>query len=95
MADIVIRDIDESIVLNLNRLAKKNSMSREAYLRNILSVISVSDYLEENQGRYEALVKQIVGFMRMQGEVIEKNNMLLETLINEKWNEFIENNQEA
>ena len=47
MANILIRNVDESVALRLNELAKKKNMSREAYIRDLFNSVSVSGELRE------------------------------------------------
>lgn len=81
MGRIDVRNIDEDIVLKLEKKAKANGMSREAYVRNILTVAAQMDLLEEQQNRYETLLREFIALAKEQGEVIEKNNLLMQMLL--------------
>lgn len=78
---IDVRNIDEDVVLKLEKKAKANGLSREAYVRNILIVAAQMDLLEEQQNRYETLLREYIALAKEQGEIIEKNSLLMDELL--------------
>ena len=83
MATIIIRDIDESVALKLTDLAKKKKMSRESYLRNALTSMSISGELFEMDFKYASLVETLADKNQMMADIIDKNNYLLEEVLEE------------
>lgn len=81
MGRIDVRNIDEDVVLKLEKKAKANGLSREAYVRNILIVAAQMDLLEEQQNRYETLLREYIALAKEQGEIIEKNSLLMAELL--------------
>lgn len=81
MGRIDVRNIDEDVVLKLEKKAKANGLSREAYVRNILIVAAQMDLLEEQQNRYETLLREYIALAKEQGEIIEKNSLLMDELL--------------
>lgn len=81
IGNILIRDIDDNVLLKLSDDAKRNHISREAYVRNILTVAANEDILYEQQNRYETMMKTVIEVMKEQGDVIERNTLLMQMLL--------------
>ena len=78
MANILIRNVDESVALRLNELAKKKSMSREAYIRDLFNSVSVSGELKELDFKYANLVKLLSNQAKMLSDIIDRNTYVIE-----------------
>lgn len=76
MANILIRNVDESVALRLNELAKKKSMSREAYIRDLFN--SVSGELKELDFKYANLVELLSDQAKMLSDIIDRNTYVIE-----------------
>lgn len=72
LADIIIRNLDDDVVLRIDKLAKRKKMSREAYLRHQLNLLSYSPALKEFESNYTRLVKQVCDFIEHQNLEFEK-----------------------
>lgn len=81
MGQVKIRNLDDSVILRLDELAKKKKKSREAYLRDILITLSISGELFEQDFKYANLVETISDLAKMYGDVIDKNNYLLDEIL--------------
>ena len=72
MGKILVRDLDPYVLQKLGEEAKKKNMSREAYVRVILTQTAMMPDLKAMDERYENLVKEVVGRLEYQNEVLEK-----------------------
>lgn len=80
MARIDVRNIPDDVVAKLSERAKHSGMSREAYVRHILTVAANEDILKESEGRYNTLVNEYIDLAKEQGEIIERNTMMMQLL---------------
>ena len=78
MANILIRNVDEPVALRLNELAKKKSMSREAYIRDLFNSVSVSGELKELDFKYANLVELLSDQAKMLSDIIDRNTYVIE-----------------
>ena len=78
MANILIRNVDESVALRLNELAKKKSMSREAYIRDLFNSVSVSGELKELDFKYANLVELLSDQAKRLSDIIDRNTYVIE-----------------
>ena len=78
MANILIRNVDESVALRLNELAKRKSMSREAYIRDLFNSVSVSGELKELDFKYANLVELLSDQAKMLSDIIDRNTYVIE-----------------
>ena len=74
----MIRNVDESVALRLNELAKKKSMSREAYIRDLFNSVSVSGELKELDFKYANLVELLSDQAKMLSDIIDRNTYVIE-----------------
>lgn len=81
MGRIDIRNIPDHIVEQLTDQAKSKHMSREAYAREILIESAEEKTFQEKETKYEALIKKMIEVMDHQEVIIERNNMLLELVL--------------
>lgn len=81
MGRIDIRNIPDNIVEQLTEQAKSKQMSREAYARKILIENAEKKTFQEKETKYESLIKKMIEVMDHQGIIIERNNMLLELVL--------------
>ena len=70
---IQVRNIDEYTFNKLNEMA-------EGYLRKMLSNYALSEEIKRVEDKYTTLVKNLVEYIQMQGEIIEQNTVVLEEL---------------
>lgn len=77
---IDVRNIDNYVVKKLEEKAAQSNMSRESYVRSILTVAAESDLLEEQQNKYETLLREVIELVKEQGAIIEKNSYMMELL---------------
>ena len=75
---IQVRNIDEYTFNKLNEMAEKAGMTREGYL--MLSNYALSEEIKRVEDKYTTLVKNLVEYIQMQGEIIEQNTVVLEEL---------------
>lgn len=77
---VTIRNLDEFTWCKLNDMAEKAGMKREAFLRMTLKNIAISDEVKNVEDKYTTLVKSLSEFIELQGEIIERNTVILEEL---------------
>ena len=67
---IQVRNIDEYTFNKLNEMAEKAGMTREGYLRKMLSNYALSEEIKKVEDKYTTLVKNLVEYIQMQDRVI-------------------------
>ena len=77
MANILIRNVDETVALRLHELAGKKGMSREAYIRDLFNSVSVSGELKELDFKYANLVQLLTDQAKM---LSDRNTYVLEMI---------------
>lgn len=90
MGRVEIRGLDDTVIMRLNELAEKKGLSRETYLRNVLTSLSISGELFEMDFKYASLVETLADKNQMMADIIDKNNYVLEEIL-EKLNGDEEN----
>lgn len=81
MAVITIRNLDDGISKSLISMARKQGLSREEFLRRRLESIAVSGEIKETEERYRNLVVMLMSKFQDMEDVIERNNVLMEDLM--------------
>lgn len=81
MGEIKVRGLDETVILRLGELAEKKGKSREAYIRDALINMSLAGQLFEMDFKYATLVETLADKNQMLTDIIEKNNFLIEELL--------------
>lgn len=81
MGAIKVRDLDDTVIMRLNELAEKKGLSRETYLRNVLTSLSISGELFEMDFKYATLVETLADKNQMMADIIDKNNYVLEEVL--------------
>lgn len=75
--EIKIRGLDETVCNRLKELAEKKKMSRESYLREVLSTLAVSGELMELDFKYSNLVETFADLNHMYADIVDKNTYVL------------------
>ena len=65
-------------------MARKQGLSREEFLRRRLESIAVSGEIKETEERYRNLVVMLMSKFQDMEDVIERNNVLMEDLMDIK-----------
>ena len=73
MARIDVRGLDKDVVNKIDTMASKRGMSRESFVRNILSDLVIEAELKAIENKYENLVHTMM-------EVIQNNTEELDEL---------------
>lgn len=71
MARCEVRGMKDEDILKLGRLAKKNGLSREEYLRRIIQKHLLENGVKAEIDRYEGLIKIMVDAMENNSERLE------------------------
>ena len=58
--DIKIRGLDLDVIARLDQMAKDRNMSREKFLRNVLTNLSIQKEMNDQKEQYQMLMKQII-----------------------------------
>lgn len=74
--EILIRNLDKSVVRKIDDLAKAKDMKREPFLREVLTSLSILDEQKSLEERYKTLVEQ-------QGKIIDLNTKVLNKVMEE------------
>ena len=81
MGNIKVRNLDDTVIMRLDELAAKKKMSRESYLRNVLTSLSISGELFELDFKYATLVQTLADKNQMLADIIDKNNYVIEEML--------------
>ena len=81
MGRVEVRGLDETVIMRLDELAAKRGLSRESYLRNVLTSLSISGELFEMDFKYATLVETLADKNQMLVDIIDKNNYVLEEVL--------------
>ena len=84
MADILIRDVDETVVKVLSQKAKKADMSREKYILTHLNRLAMVDVYREEREEYATLVKNMGAIIGNNTDHLKKVIELLEEIADKK-----------
>lgn len=77
MADVKIRGLDPVVVKKIDELAKRKNISREQYLRNLVTQTAILGELKSIDERYENLVREIMARMEYQTDVLNQATNVL------------------
>lgn len=81
MSVITIRNIDDGVSQSLVSMAKRKGLSREEFLRRQLESIAVSGEIKETEERYRNLVVMLMSKLQDMEDVIERNSVLMEDMM--------------
>lgn len=81
MSVITIRNIDDGVSQSLVSMAKRKGLSREEFLRRQLESIAVSGEIKETEERYRNLVVMLMSKLQDMEDVIERNSVLMEDVM--------------
>lgn len=76
--NIIIRDVDPMIVKKLDEMAKKQSISREAFLRKKLEQMSALVITEETNDKYSEIVDLTISVIKENTKELNKLNTILQ-----------------
>lgn len=76
--DIKIRDLDPMVVKKIDEMAKKQNISREAFLRKKLEQMATLVVAEEINDKYSEIVSLTVSVIKENTKQLNKLNMILE-----------------
>lgn len=71
MNEIKIRNLDDSVVVQLDRMARKHHMSRNKYLRGILMNHVIAGERKELEEKYRNLVNAVLEVVQYNSEVMK------------------------
>lgn len=81
LADILLRNIDASALKKIDELAKKNKQSRNEFLKKQIESLAILDEIKRLEDNYELLTNKVLKVIELNTKSIEKNNQLLEEII--------------
>lgn len=73
MSDLLIRDLDEDVLLRLSKMAKEKGVSRSEFLRDQLTLLAEFPELLEKDEKYEKLFNRILPIQEKTIEILERN----------------------
>lgn len=79
--NLLIRNIDEYTYLKISEFAEEAGMKRETYLRQILQNFAISGQVKAMEDKYTSLVNSLTEYIKMQGDIIEQNTILLNKIM--------------
>ena len=80
--DIVIRKIDKDVLARLETIAKKTGFkSREQFIRETLSQISLEDVQLEADIKFHNLMQEMLQILKNNTDIVDMNNELMECIL--------------
>lgn len=76
--DILLRNIDPTIIKKIDEIAKKQKISRQEYLKNVIENFAVNEKFQEEEGKYIELIDKLSFIIKDNTKVMEKINKLVE-----------------
>ncbi|KAA6451334.1 MULTISPECIES: ribbon-helix-helix protein, CopG family [Bacillus] len=82
--DVLIRDVDPSVVKKIDELVKKSGLkSRQEFLKVYLTNLSVVDEMNNLQRQFEQLQKQTLSVLNQNTNVMKRMIKIIEEIIDE------------
>lgn len=81
IGSIQIRNIPDDVILRLAECAKKQKISREQYVRELLISFASSEVEQELHNKYDTIIQQLIEMLHEQNEIIERNTLAFDTVI--------------
>lgn len=75
MSEILIRDIDNQILSKLDYMAKKKGISRNKYIKGVLTNYAIASEVKALDSKYQELMKIVI-------DTIEGNTQILHEILN-------------
>lgn len=72
--EIKVRDLDEDVVYRIDALARKKGVSRNRYISEWLTRLSLDESIMANEEKYQTFISHIIGIST---KVITENTELL------------------
>lgn len=74
MSEVLIRNLDGQVLAKLDTMAKKHGMSRNKFIKGILTNYSIASEVKELDSRYKELFKIVI-------EALEGNTQILHEIL--------------
>lgn len=81
IGSIQIRNLPDDVILRLSELAKKQKISREQYVRELLISFASSEVEQKLHNKYDTIIQQLIEMLQEQNEIIERNTLAFNTVI--------------
>ncbi len=81
--DIKIRNVDPMIVKRINESAAKHGLSREEYLRRLLTKTAIIDDVSSMEQKYGVLINSLMERLEQANDVIALNTAVLERILDD------------
>lgn len=82
MDEVKIRNLDDSVVVQLDRMARKHHMSRNKYLRGILTNHVIAGERKELEEKYRNLVNVVLEVVQHNSEMMRSMKQETQDLMN-------------
>lgn len=80
MGTIYIRNVDERIIVRLDRLAEKAGLSRNAYMKKYIENMTVLEELKNSEDRYTTLVNTMAEIIAHNSEEMRRLTSVVQKL---------------
>lgn len=84
--DMLIRGIDETIIKEIDKKAKKIGLSRQEYLKNHIERLAQHDIFSEERNEYTTLVKNMAVIIGNNTEELNELKQMVQQLLDERSN---------
>lgn len=81
--DIKIRNVDPMIVKRINERAAKHGLSREEYLRRLLTKTAIIDDVASIEQKYDVIINVLMERFEQANDVIAQNTAVIERILDD------------
>ncbi|MDE6852043.1 MAG: hypothetical protein K2J67_06080 [Lachnospiraceae bacterium] len=81
--DIKIRNVDPMIVKRINERAAKHGLSREEYLRRLLTKTAIIDDVAIMEQKYDVIIQALTERLEQANDVIALNTAVIERVLDD------------
>ena len=78
MSDVKIRNLEPYVLSNLTEEAKKKKISREEYMRILLTQAALMPEVKSIDEKYQNLVHELMGRLKYQNDILERAIEIIE-----------------
>lgn len=76
--EVKIRNLDPTLINKIDELARKQKISRQAFLKNVIENFAVNEKFKEVEGNYLELIDKLAFVIHDNTKALEDMKLLLE-----------------
>lgn len=79
--NIQIRDIEDSCVKKIDELAAQKRMSRNAFLKLVITTLAAEKEIQMLENKYESVIDKLLFVINENSEVLQENSIILKEIL--------------